>query len=265
MTFIERLQEEMRAFAFIIDHHQQVTSVELDSSFAEALKPYSKRVRDGEYTITDQELFKVNCKDMVNNIPVFFDHILEDHFKYMQNHKSFSQSHDYRMLMIKIDLNFYATSERCKYATSINKGFKFIDIFTHKETQLSALKRVGDIQRYGYEKVLESQGYMQFSPDFIQELAQYKTGESLTVDEVHQLYKNNMLIFNMDGDEHDFIKSYFIKHKNFIYRINIINNRIKENYLPDFQIYNMGNDEVIEEFGIDVSEEGFEILRMMHY
>ena len=265
MTFLDHLQEEMRAFAFIIDNHQQVEVVELDSGFAEALKPYSKRVQRGEYTVTNEDLFKVTCKDLLKGIPVFFDHAVEDRYINMQFEKPIQKQLRFRQILISISNCFYMPAERFKYKASIDNGFKFTDIFTSKETELCVIKRTQYNIFDKYERILDRFLPYSFRTDFIQELVKYNIGKYLNQKEINTILSENILSINMDGDEHDFIKSHFIKHGDFIYRINILNNRIKSNFIPDFQIYSMNNNEVVEEFDIEISHEGFELLKMLSY
>lgn len=252
----EDIEEEIKLFALFIDSNKNIEEVHLEHSFAEILRPHSKRIQRLDYIVceSENELFYIAYQDGYTTKEKVIRKPFNGYKTYDKNDsytfEVFNEkSGNGNSILNFIGREFYSLDRTYRE----NHSFSYIadNLFLINkrmiERELKALS--------GYSKENKEPSMLEIARKFISEEI---CNESAT------------FIKSKETNPRLLIVHHYIRDNSYIYKITTIWDNDDfvfdddEWYLgSEIQTYKLGSGDIIEDFDLEASEEAFDLLLMM--
>lgn len=249
----ENIEEEIKLFALFIDSDKNIAEVHLEHSFAEALRPHSKRIQKFDYINCDDE-DKLFCLD-------YYDEENKDDDIFTQSNEStkyINYSHSFEIFVEKTGLSHSIINKIASefYPYTGQSHYQGTYIFKDILNDLFLLnKRIyeANISREILKEKQTINQIIKISKEFLGKEICDTAAKFITYNQDYDVEK--LTIYLKDNEK--------------IYEINTITSlddfafgKVNTN-IPDYKIYKLGSGEIIEDFDLEASEEAFDLLLMM--
>lgn len=268
----ESLEEAYKEFSKIIDKRirgeYQHPIVYLEPTFANCLRPYSKRVKSGKYEAFEngEGLYTVGksandekSTTYKTNSSVWIDMTLE--FDSIFNPLN--------------SLGIFFGDKSSRYELSSKNNTTFFDLTSNlTKTAMIIRKRSGSSLD---EETMRDLVFSNSNMNFITSLnLNHKLRKELSIkkhnspDMVRPKVKffdeevtNSIVTLPIEIDGASIGKATFFTCNNKLYRINEIDENVTDTFIPDWKVYDLSKGEIIDNFDIPANEDGILILKML--